>query len=491
MSSTLAPDALDSMSATHTHAPAESADPVSIPSSAPGMASSLVGQRVGKYRVLREIGRGGMGAVYEAIHESIGQRIAIKTLNEELSSDARHTARFFDEARAVNIVQHPGLVRVFDHGVLENGTAYISMEFLQGESLQERLSRLKKAGERMPLHEALRISRQIGSALEAVHDKAIAHRDLKPGNLYLVPDQEAPGGERVKVLDFGIAKFFGSPDLQHAGSDVERHLTTVGKLLGTPVYMSPEQCSGAEQIDDRIDVYALGVIMYQLVAGRLPFEAPAACVIMTKHIMETPPALRSIVPDLPEDICTLIHEMLAKGPKERPSMSQVVIRLEQILAQDPELSTGDWRSVHRSRMTIKRRQSGTRPLIWALAGFVALSGGLLGIGLYRRAHRKAAAAAVVAPPSATAVVAAAAAPPLATTPAQPTIAVPSPTPPPDPAQAVAAAAPDPSESAAKAAGVKPGRKKSRDGASSKPKAKPEGGSADSGSSSGSDIPILR
>jgi len=176
MSSSLAPDALESMGATQTHAPEAGGDPVSIPSSAPG-ATTLVGQRVGKYRVLHEIGRGGMGAVYEAVHESIGQRIAIKTLNEELSSDARHTARFFDEARAVNIVQHPGLVRVFDHGVLENGTAYISMEFLQGESLQERLSRLKKAGERMPLHEALRISRQIGSALEAVHEKNIAHRD--------------------------------------------------------------------------------------------------------------------------------------------------------------------------------------------------------------------------------------------------------------------------------------------------------------------------
>lgn len=142
---------------------------------------SLAGQKVGKYLVKREIGRGGMGAVYEAVHESIGQHIAIKVLNEELSLDARHVQRFFDEARAVNIVQHPGLVKVYDFGHLESGTAYITMEFLAGESLQERLNRLRNGGTWLQLHEALRISRQIASALEAVHAKNIAHRDLKPG----------------------------------------------------------------------------------------------------------------------------------------------------------------------------------------------------------------------------------------------------------------------------------------------------------------------
>ncbi len=491
MSSVVTEDALESMSSTQTHSPSAGDAPVSIPTSA-GTTATLVGQRVGKYRVLREIGRGGMGAVYEAVHESIGQRIAIKTLNEELSSDARHTARFFDEARAVNIVQHPGLVRVFDHGVMENGTAYISMEFLQGESLQERISRLRKSSERMPLHEALRISRQIGSALEAVHEKGIAHRDLKPGNLYLVPDQEAPGGERVKVLDFGIAKFFGSPDLQNAQGDVERHLTTVGKLLGTPVYMSPEQCSGAEQIDDRIDVYALGVIMYQLVAGRLPFEAPAACVIMTKHIMEPPPPLREVSPALPEDVCALVHEMLAKTPTERPSMAQVVIRLEQILALDPELSTGDWRSLHRSRLTVKRKAAGSRHVVLAVVGFVIASSSLVGIGVYRRSHRKpavsATAVATITPPAAAAVASpATAAPASAPAPPGPGPGVPLPA----TAEAGAAPAASPggeSAEASKAAAAKGGRKKPRDG---KGKSKPAAGPAAADSSGGGDIPILR
>lgn len=504
MSSMLAEDALESMSATQTHSAAAGDAPPSISGASAtnvGVAT-LVGQRVGKYKVLREIGRGGMGAVYEAVHESIGQHIAIKTLNEELSSDARHTARFFDEARAVNIVQHPGLVRVFDHGHLENGTAYISMEFLQGESLQDRLSRLRKKNERLPLHESLRISRQIGSALEAVHEKGIAHRDLKPGNLYIVPDQEAPGGERVKVLDFGIAKFFGSPDLQNAGADVERHLTTVGKLLGTPVYMSPEQCSGAESIDDRIDVYALGVIMYQMLAGRLPFEAPAACVIMTKHIMEPPPPLTTVAPGLPEDVCALVHEMLAKSPKERPSMPQVVIRLEQILAQDAALSTGDWRSVHRSRMVLPRKQ----PVVLYVGIFLALSSSLLGVGVYRRTQRRAAAqaaaqtaaaAARLAAQQAAAEQAAAAArtPPPVPTPAVATTvpgaaagagaSVPAAT-----AAAPTAGTPVAGNDGAQKGSTKPARKKS----GAKAKAKSEGeaaGGSGGGAGGGSDIPILR
>ncbi|MFO0576231.1 MAG: serine/threonine-protein kinase [Polyangia bacterium] len=177
------------------------------PASAPAEGTpSLSGQKVGKYLVKREIGRGGMGAVYEAVHESIGQRIAIKVLNEELSLDARHVQRFFDEARAVNIVQHPGLVKVYDFGHLESGTAYITMEFLAGESLQDRLNRLRNGGTWLQLHEALRISRQIASALEAVHGKNIAHRDLKPGGGAaegetpdIVPEPRRSAGNRTGI----------------------------------------------------------------------------------------------------------------------------------------------------------------------------------------------------------------------------------------------------------------------------------------------------
>src|SRR5262249_3902817 len=152
-----------------------------------------------------------------------------------------------------NIVSHPGLIKVFDFGNLPDGTAYITMEFLDGESLQERLQRLEQKKCRMDFNEALRISRQIASALEAGHAKGIAHCDLTPANLFLIRDSEAPGGERIKVLDFGIAKFYGTAKGSEAGEAGQpRHQTTIGKLLGTPAYMSPEQCSGAEQIDERI-----------------------------------------------------------------------------------------------------------------------------------------------------------------------------------------------------------------------------------------------
>jgi serine/threonine protein kinase len=478
-------------------APSESSPPASDAApaaTAPASGMKLVGQQVGKYRVLREIGRGGMGAVFEAVHESIGQRIAIKVLNEEYSSDARHVQRFFDEARAVNIVQHPSLVKIYDFGQLpgvsssgsgNEGTAYITMEFLSGESLQDRLNRLKNQSSRMMLQDALRIARQIGSALEAVHEKGIAHRDLKPANLFLVPDREAPGGERVKILDFGIAKFFGAAEVQ---SESSRHLTTVGKLLGTPVYMSPEQCSGAEQIDDRVDVYALGVIVYQLLSNKLPFEAPAACVIMTKHIMEPPPPLHEIEPQLPPAVCTLVEEMLAKKPKERPSMAQVVLRLEQFLESQLGLSSAEWRSVHRTRLRKARRW----PLFAAIAGFVLMSATLIAVGKYRRAQRSAVAAAQTASTTRPAALSAAA-PPAASAgaPATPALVAP-PSPSVTPPVAVAAkATPPTAEPPAPASRPRrPRAARSKSAPGDNP-----GASGDSRpaapSSSGGEIPILR
>jgi serine/threonine protein kinase len=346
---------------------------------------NLVGSQVGKYRVLRVLGRGGMGAVYEAVHEAIGQRIAIKVLKAELSSDTRHVQRFFDEARAVNIVQHPGLIKVYDFGHLPDGTAYITMEFLEGETLQERISRFHDQKQRMDLLDVLRIARQVGSGLEAVHAKGIAHRDLKPANLFLVPDKESPSGERAKLLDFGIAKFYDSTKTGDAvGSGKGHHLTTVGKLLGTPAYMSPEQCSGADHVDDSIDVYALGVILYQMLAGRLPFEAPHAVLIMTKHIVEPPPPLSAAELALPQLLCDLVHQMLAKDRKERPSMAQVVVRLEQLLETETGASSLQWRSQHRRRWPGRKRWQ--RYLLSACV--VVASVLIILFGRQRRAERR-------------------------------------------------------------------------------------------------------
>ncbi|HNN94443.1 MAG TPA: serine/threonine-protein kinase, partial [Pseudomonadota bacterium] len=161
-----------------------------------------VGQRIGNYRVLRKLGQGGMGAVYEAVQEEIGRRAAIKVLLPDFAKDQQSILRFFNEARAVNIIHHPGLVGVFESGRLDDGAAYIVMEYLSGELLT---ARLEKAGQ-LAHPDAINISRQIASALRAAHEKGIVHRDLKPDNVMLVADPEMPDGERVKIFDFGIAK---------------------------------------------------------------------------------------------------------------------------------------------------------------------------------------------------------------------------------------------------------------------------------------------
>lgn len=160
-----------------------------------------IGQKIGSHRLLRVLGRGGMGMVFEAVHEGVLGRAAIKILRPDVTSRADVTTRFFNEARAANSVNHPGIVRIFDCGFTEAGVAYLSMEFLEGESLRARLAREHQ----LPVKTALRIARQIASALAAAHRVNIIHRDLKPDNVMLVPDPDVPGGERVKILDFGIA----------------------------------------------------------------------------------------------------------------------------------------------------------------------------------------------------------------------------------------------------------------------------------------------
>jgi serine/threonine-protein kinase len=216
----------------------------------------MTGQHIGPYRVLREIGQGGMGAVFEAVHTQIERKVAIKVLRAEFAQNQQLVARFFNEARAVNIVNHPSVVQISEFGQLPNGLAYIVMEYLAGEPLG---ARMKRQGGRLSVPEALRLTRQIAAALAAAHAKGIVHRDLKPDNVMIVPDPEAPGGERAKVLDFGIAKVLASAQ-GHTGDAMEQSSQTrTGMMVGTPLYMAPEQCRGSGTIDDRADVYSLGV----------------------------------------------------------------------------------------------------------------------------------------------------------------------------------------------------------------------------------------
>ena len=264
-----------------------------------------------------------MGAVYEAVHETIERRVAIKVLNPQLAQSADVSVRFINEARAVNLVNHPGLVQVSDFGQLPDGTAYIVMELLEGETLSKRLARL---GGRMPLPEILRMCRQISSALQAAHMKGIVHRDLKPDNVMLVMESDPEQGsrERVKLLDFGIAKLGAS------SQGTNKSNTQTDAVLGSPEYMSPEQCKGGVNIDQKADIYSLGVIMYRMLSGRLPFNAEGVGSLMAMHIYEKPPDLRPLAPEAPLELVALIEKMLSKNSDERPTAAQFQYEIEQL-----------------------------------------------------------------------------------------------------------------------------------------------------------------
>ena len=267
----------------------------------------MIGETFGNYRVTELIGEGGMGVVYLAEHPGIGRRAAVKILRPGLTDNPELARRFFNEARAANAIRHPGITEVFDCGTLPSGTSYIVMELLEGENLA---ARLRDRGP-LPEADARRIAAQTASALAAAHAAGIVHRDLKPDNLYLVPDDRDATAEMVKVLDFGIAK------LGQNGSNVNSVRTRTGSVMGTPSYMSPEQCRGTREIDHRTDIYALGVILYEMLCGRPPFVSEGFGEMVHLHISQPPPPPRTINPSIPEDLERLILWCLAKEPDER------------------------------------------------------------------------------------------------------------------------------------------------------------------------------
>ena len=278
------------------------------------------GQQVGNYRVVGLIGQGGMGLVYKAQHQHLSRQAAIKIMRPEVRSDGQSVTRFLNEARAMTLVKHPGLLEIFEFGLLPDGSPHIIMELLRGETLA---ARLRQAGGR--LAQAAKLGRGIALALAAAHEAGVVHRDLKPHNVILITDSEQAGAESVKVIDFGVAKLDAAVCPFDLVEPAPR--TRGGAVLGTPEYMAPEQCLGAAQADARADVYALGVMLYEVLAGRRPFVAELPSEIMTLQVRCAPPPLRGLVPNLPEALGALVHGMLSKRLDDRPTMSQVAERL--------------------------------------------------------------------------------------------------------------------------------------------------------------------
>src|SRR6476646_10109668 len=270
------------------------------------------GTVVGEYTIDCKLGDGGMATVYGATHPLIGKKAAIKVMNPALSVDAGLVERFILEARAVNAIGHPNIVDVFSFGRLADGRSYFVMEWLQGQTLYDRM------WDRRPtLDEALDLVDQVCDALEAAHEKGIVHRDLKPANVFLVPVR----GRRdlVKLLDFGVAKLIATVEGLDGSDPMSRPPQTMtGQVVGTPDYSSPEQAR-AKPVDGKTDIYALGVIAYEMILGRRPFEADNTADVVRMHLTDPPPPPRSFWPEIPSLLDELLLSMLDKTPMKRPS----------------------------------------------------------------------------------------------------------------------------------------------------------------------------
>jgi serine/threonine-protein kinase len=327
------------------------------------MGAAVIGSTVGNYRIVEQIGEGGMGAVYRAEHPLIGRHVAVKVLLPELSKHEEVLTRFFNEARASSLIHHPGIVEVFDFGQMESGSAYLVMELLEGESLAKRLERDGK----LRSETIFPLARQICGALGAAHAREIVHRDLKPDNIFLVRDPDVPGGLRAKVLDFGIAKLAAS------SSGLR---TKTGAVMGTPAYMAPEQTRGAGKVDARADIYALGCILFEMAAGRPPFSARTHHEMMALHQSEPPPKLRSLDSAISPVLEAVVARALAKDPAHRQqTMDELAADLDR--PAPIEQSATPIRATRPERPSARRKKS---EWTWLLP--VIIVGALAAVGAF-------------------------------------------------------------------------------------------------------------
>ena len=271
------------------------------PSSGPDPKIGMVLQD--RYRIVRKLGEGGMGAVYEGEHILIKRRVAIKCLHGQFATNPEIVARFHREALAATSIGHQNIIEVTDMGRFPDGSVFMVLEFLEGRDWAKDIDEQGP----QPLGKVVKITTQICDALTAAHAKGIVHRDLKPENIFLIARGNEP--DFVKVLDFGISKF--------KDSGPGKSMTQTGTTLGTPYYMAPEQAQGKKDIDHRADIYSLGVMTFQALTGQYPFDDESYPMLVLKICTEPPPPLRLYRPDLPKELEDLVTRMLAKDPGQR------------------------------------------------------------------------------------------------------------------------------------------------------------------------------
>jgi serine/threonine-protein kinase len=287
----------------------------------------MLGETFGNYRIVRRLGSGAMGTVFLGEHERIARSAAIKVLAPEFAANAEILGRFFDEARATSLIRHPAIVEILDCGVHPSGQPYITMEYLAGETLADLLEREGA----IPWRQACTLAAQIADGLGAAHRHRIVHRDVKPANVMRLTAPEAAPGVApwplIKVLDFGVAKL-----LHDSQSGVRTH---PGKLLGTPEYMAPEQCGGEGTIDARTDIYALGCVLYEMVAANPPFPVDNLNDLIVAHRWREPPTAARQA-DVPLGLDRLIARMLAKRQADRPPNMESVARALHDVLERPD-----------------------------------------------------------------------------------------------------------------------------------------------------------
>ncbi len=275
----------------------------------------LIGTMVsGRYRVVKKLGEGGMGSVYAGEHEAIEKQVALKVLHAEYSAKADIVERFQQEAKAASRIKHPNVLDIFDFGQLDNGSFFLAMEFLEGHDLADDLLKYNV----LPPARGIPFALQICRALAAAHSRGVVHRDMKPENVFIL--RTTDGQEIVKIVDFGIAQLRSNDAAAAAAESApkRRKLTKTGMIFGTPEYMAPEQAAG-KKADLRVDIYATGIILYEMFTGHVPHTGETFMAVLAAHLNDTPPPMPSVNPELPVSPAfqAVVMKALAKKPEER------------------------------------------------------------------------------------------------------------------------------------------------------------------------------